>query len=162
MPNYSNNYQFIRISHGEHTKQIPLNVAQKITGRSIKTLKRWINQTQQPDDTALELLRIYAFGLPPLIDPGAWKGFFFKNKGYGHKCNEPVLVTPYDDELTANDILNLMNTYNLNTSLMKQNKELKNYVKKLEDAKALPGAKIIAFEPYLRRKEFIDARPHNA
>lgn len=139
---------FLRITHLETTRQISPNVAARITGRSLKTIHRWIDGTQKPDPASLQLLRIHAFGLLPLLEVGPWSGFSFKQEGFDDK-SQPVLVTPYNMELTAGQINGLIEAYRL---IDCQKVKISRLEREIKEVTA--PSNVIAFAPYLRRAEY--------
>lgn len=81
-----------------------------------------------------------------------WDGYWFKVRGY--QKDEPVLVTPYDEELTVRDIDCIPYDQQLIRALNTRIKELE---KALFEVRHAPR-NVVAFGPYLRRAEYSRSR----
>ena len=70
--------------------------AQKLTGVSARTFKKWKSGASRPPTAALELLRLHAEGRTL---PDAWAGFHFDATGR--------LFTPYAETIGPDDVLRM-------------------------------------------------------
>lgn len=155
----NNCYQLISVEHNESIRKVPFQVAAKVCGVTVETIGKWSTNQQTPHPSAIALLKMYAFGLLPLFDVTAWNGYSFKQQGYGQYSDRPVLVTPYDEEITAQDIDAIPYQRQYTEALERQNTQLKKEIKELKQHR--PGCEVIAFGPHLRRKEY-GFRPRSA
>ena len=156
----NNNYRYFSVTHPDNpdkTQQISLEDVTTICHVNAKTAERWRTGSQVPHPSALRLLQMYAFGEIPLLDNQEFSGMRFKQRGYGHKSESPVLVTngwSGELELTAKEInwyvqtlqANMRNTAQLNIKC----EQLEKRITELEQ----PTDNVIAFAPFLRRKEY--------
>lgn len=153
------NSKYFRLEHDGQVKNLPYKVAAEVCGVTVKTIAKWDSNIQTPHPSAIALLKMYAFGSLPLLDATAWNGYFFKQQGYGQHSDKPVLVTPYDEEITAQDIDAIPYRRQHTEALERQNTQLKEEIKELKQHR--PGCEVIAFGPHLRRKEY-GFRPRSA
>ena len=155
-----NEYEYFTVIHPnnpERWERIDVKDVSTICQVDIKTAKRWITGSQCPHPSAQRLLQIYAFGEIPLINPASFSNMRFKKRGYGHKSDKPVMVIDGwrgDMELTASDLVfytqKLTHDMIAIQKLETQCTELKKEIEKLER----PNNNVVAFAPFLRRKEY--------
>lgn len=157
----ANDSRFFRLEHDGLVKNLPYNVAAEVCGVTIKTIAKWDSNAQTPHPSAITLLKMYAFGQLPLLNKSRWKGFRFKQNGYGPNADIPVLVTPYDEEITDRDIDCIPYKRQLEETLIRQNNKLKEEIKQLKE-RPEPTCEVIAFAPHLRRKEYDGIGPRRA
>jgi hypothetical protein len=152
----TNQYKYLTVTHPsqpEKRQQISLTDVTTICHVDRRTAKRWATGQQKPHPSAQRLLQIYAFGEIPLLNPGNFSKMHFKTKGY-HKTDQPVLVTDTDLELSTYDldwyVQQRTNDHYSIIKLEQQCNELKNTIDRLEQK----NGNVIAFAPFLRRKEY--------
>ena len=55
-----------------------IELIQRITGASTKTIKRWKNGTSTPPESASQLLRFHVLGDAAALLGQSWEGFYFR------------------------------------------------------------------------------------
>ena len=156
-----NDYQYLQINDPDNhlrSRQLSINDVATICKVSEKTAKRWISGDQQPHPSCSRLLELYAFGIVPLLQPGAFKNVRFKPRGYGKNEEIPVMVTcDVNYELSATDINYYQERLSRNYDLQCQYDRLSNELEQLktnyQKTQQQDRTNVIAFAPHLRRKE---------